>query len=86
MVFSKPTSHYVFTGEPTCSELLATTTKPLQQALSVSGLDDAAPGTPVLFLHGVAGLPAYLELVLHIMAAGHPVLAVEMQGVSLRLR
>jgi hypothetical protein len=54
---------------------------PLQGALSEQlGSRD----TPVLFLHGVGGLPAYLEMILHVMGLGHPVIVVEFKGVSMR--
>lgn len=55
---------------------------PLQGALS-EGLGSA--DTPVLFLHGVGGLPAYLEMIMHVVGLGHPVIAVEFRGVSMRL-
>eukprot|EP00878_Enallax_costatus_P011622 GHUV01012131.1.p1 GENE.GHUV01012131.1~~GHUV01012131.1.p1 ORF type:complete len:755 (+),score=214.24 GHUV01012131.1:258-2522(+) len=55
---------------------------PLQGALS-EGLGSA--DTPVLFLHGVGGLPAYLEMILNVMGLGHPVILVEFRGVSMRL-
>ncbi|WIA08349.1 hypothetical protein OEZ85_007789 [Tetradesmus obliquus] len=55
---------------------------PLQGALS-EGLGSA--DTPVLFLHGVGGLPGYLEMILHVMGLGHPVITVEFRGVAMRL-
>jgi hypothetical protein len=62
--------------------MLRSTMNPLQGALS-EGLGSA--DTPVLFLHGVGGLPAYLEMILHVIGLGHPVIAVEFKGVSMRL-
>lgn len=47
------------------------------------GADDI--NTPVVFLHGIGGLPAYLELLLHLIAGGHPLLAVELKSVAMRL-
>ena len=64
------------------SFLLRGAANPLQGALS-EGLGSA--DTPVLFLHGVGGLPAYLEMILHVMGLGHPVIVVEFKGVSMRL-
>jgi hypothetical protein len=57
-------------------------TNPLQGALT-EGLGSA--DTPVLFLHGVGGLPAYLEMIMHVVGLGHPVIVVEFRGVSMRL-
>lgn len=65
------------------SVLLRGAANPLQGALSNAGLGSA--DTPVLFLHGVGGLPAYLEMILHVMGLGHPVIVVEFKGVSMRL-
>ncbi|WIA42213.1 hypothetical protein OEZ86_009473 [Tetradesmus obliquus] len=70
---------------PRTSQLLSAGTCPLQQVLTMTGMDAAPPGLPVLFLHGVGGLPAYLGLVLQMVAGGHPIIAVEFKGVSLRL-
>lgn len=64
------------------SVMLRGAANPLQGALS-EGLGSA--DTPVLFLHGVGGLPAYLEMILHVMGLGHPVIVVEFKGVSMRL-
>lgn len=64
------------------SIMLRGAANPLQGALS-EGLGSA--DTPVLFLHGVGGLPAYLEMILHVMGLGHPVIVVEFKGVSMRL-
>jgi hypothetical protein len=64
------------------SIMLRSAANPLQGALS-EGLGSA--DTPVLFLHGVGGLPAYLEMILHVMGLGHPVIVVEFKGVSMRL-
>ena len=61
---------------------MRSTNNPLQGALS-DGLGSA--DTPVLFLHGVGGLPAYLEMLLYVVGLGHPVIAVEFKGVSMRL-
>lgn len=41
---------------------------------------------PILFLHGVGGLPLYLEMIKYVTALGSPVLAVEYKHVGLRLR
>jgi hypothetical protein len=68
-----------------CSQLLSAGTCPLQQVLSATGMEAAPPGLPVLFLHGVGGLPAYLALVLQMVAGQHPIIAVEFKGVSMRL-
>jgi hypothetical protein len=70
---------------PTFSQMLLSTmstrANPLQGALSEQlGSRD----TPVLFLHGVGGLPAYLEMISHVMGLGHPVIVVEFRGVSMR--
>jgi hypothetical protein len=71
---------------PTYSQMLlqslgSTRVNPLQGALSEQlGSRD----TPVLFLHGVGGLPAYLEMISHVMGLGHPVIVVEFRGVSMR--
>ncbi|WIA21765.1 hypothetical protein OEZ85_000927 [Tetradesmus obliquus] len=70
---------------PRTSQLLSAGTCPLQQVLTMTAMDAAPPGLPVLFLHGVGGLPAYLGLVLQMVAGGHPIIAVEFKGVSLRL-
>lgn len=48
------------------STLLRTSPNPLEEALSE---DLANNDLPVLFLHGVGGLPAYLEMLLHVSAA-----------------
>eukprot|EP00879_Flechtneria_rotunda_P023317 GHRR01024666.1.p1 GENE.GHRR01024666.1~~GHRR01024666.1.p1 ORF type:complete len:232 (-),score=99.68 GHRR01024666.1:487-1182(-) len=64
------------------SVMLRSMANPLQGALS-DGLGSA--DTPVLFLHGVGGLPGYLEMILHVMGLGHPVIVVEFKGVSMRL-
>ena len=54
--------------------------------LEVEGLKETlgSTDTPVLFLHGVGGLPAYLEMIHHVMGLGHPVILVEFRGVSMR--
>eukprot|EP00877_Chromochloris_zofingiensis_P001901 jgi/Chrzof1/11711/Cz06g06140.t1 len=41
--------------------------------------------TPVVFLHGVGGLPLYIELLKHVAELGNPILAPEYRHVSLRL-
>ncbi|KAF6257737.1 Alpha/Beta hydrolase protein [Scenedesmus sp. NREL 46B-D3] len=80
-----PCLGYCRTWAPRTSQLLSAGTCPLQQVLSMTGLEAASPGLPVLFLHGVGGLPAYLALVLQMVAAQHPIIAVEFKGVSMRL-
>eukprot|EP00775_Hariotina_reticulata_P003336 gene3336-3612_t len=62
--------------------MLRSMPNPLEDALS-DGL--GSQDMPVLFLHGVGGLPAYLEMLLQVMALGHPVIAVEMNTVAMRL-
>jgi hypothetical protein len=42
-------------------------------------------GVPVVFLHGIGGLPAYLELLNYLKAEGSPLLAVEVKSVGMRL-
>eukprot|EP00878_Enallax_costatus_P038634 GHUV01044020.1.p1 GENE.GHUV01044020.1~~GHUV01044020.1.p1 ORF type:complete len:508 (+),score=121.93 GHUV01044020.1:228-1751(+) len=44
-----------------------------------------AKDMPVLFLHGVGGLPAYLEMILQVMALGHPLIIVQFNAVAMRL-
>lgn len=44
-----------------------------------------AKDMPVLFLHGVGGLPAYLEMILQVMALGHPLVIVQFNSVAMRL-
>lgn len=44
-----------------------------------------AKDMPVLFLHGVGGLPAYLEMLLQVMALGHPLIVVQFNAVAMRL-
>eukprot|EP00877_Chromochloris_zofingiensis_P001902 jgi/Chrzof1/11712/Cz06g06150.t1 len=41
--------------------------------------------TPVVFLHGVRGLPLYIELLKHVAELGNPILAPEYRHVALRL-
>ncbi len=55
----------------------------LSQALSEAGVLEA--GVPVVFLHGIGGLPAYLELLNYLEAEGSPLLAVEVKSVAMRL-
>lgn len=55
----------------------------LSQALSEAGILEA--GVPVVFLHGIGGLPAYLELLNYLEAEGSPLLAVEVKSVAMRL-
>lgn len=64
------------------SVMLRGQANPLQGALS-EGLGSA--DIPVLFLHGVGGLPGYLEMILNVMGLGHPVIVVEFRGVAMRL-
>lgn len=68
-----------------CSARLASLEHPLAEVFSLAGLDAGPPDTPLLFLHGVGGLPGYLELLLHLMATQHPIIAVEFKCVSARL-
>lgn len=56
----------------------------LSEALSEAA-GGVEAGIPVVFLHGIGGLPAYLELLLHLMAGGNPLLAVEVKSVAMRL-
>jgi pimeloyl-ACP methyl ester carboxylesterase len=42
-------------------------------------------GVPLVFIHGIGGLPAYLELLLYLMALGNPLIVVEMKHVAMRL-
>lgn len=55
----------------------------LSQALSEAGVIEA--GVTVVFLHGIGGLPAYLELLHYLEAEGSPLLAVEVKSVAMRL-
>ncbi|WIA31944.1 hypothetical protein OEZ86_002801 [Tetradesmus obliquus] len=64
------------------SVMLKTMPNPLEDALE-SGL--GGKDMPVLFLHGVGGLPAYLEMMLQVMALGHPLIVVECAAVAMRL-
>lgn len=61
---------------------------PLLQAALSAALTDAGiveAGVPVVFLHGIGGLPAYLELLQYLVAEGNPLLAVEVKSVAMRL-
>lgn len=64
------------------SVMLKALPNPLEDALE-SGL--GSKDMPVLFLHGVGGLPAYLEMMLQVMALGHPLIVVQCTGVAMRL-
>ena len=66
-----------------CTSLLPFQQAVLSEALSQAGAVDTR--APVVFLHGIGGLPAYLELLLHLMAGGNPVLAVEVKSVAMRM-
>lgn len=55
----------------------------LSQALTEAGILEA--DVPVVFLHGIGGLPAYLELLQYLEAEGSPLLAVEVKSVAMRM-
>lgn len=55
----------------------------LSMALTEAGILEA--GVPVVFLHGIGGLPAYLELLQYLEAEGSPLLAVEVKSIAMRL-
>ncbi|KAF6265894.1 hypothetical protein COO60DRAFT_768266 [Scenedesmus sp. NREL 46B-D3] len=64
------------------SVMLKALPNPLEDALE-SGL--GSKDMPVLFLHGVGGLPAYLEMMLQVLALGHPLIVVECRAVAMQL-
>lgn len=67
-----------------CTDLPPTDTLLLLQA-ALTDTDVMAAHIPIVFLHGIGGLPAYLELLLYMMALGNPLLVVEMRSVAMRL-